>query len=274
MLSTPQLSATSTAPPLTSDAARLVACCDDPHWASTVVAAISSGIPAASHAVRALLNVCSPTWLTQPPMSWPTSAGSMPDRSTAATWTDPRRSAGCTVERPPLRRPSGERTASTMTTSVSCSSGTVPPGSESRERNAARGRCRGSYRSHDPRLSGRVDAPSPSSPDLRGRRTSVSRIVVGALVAALVAAGCSGGGSDDAGPKRDRTTTTSTAASSTTTSTTSSCPTVGTVETKDSPRPAVDQLLTDVTTATDGCTDTITFTFQPNAAPMPGYQVE
>jgi hypothetical protein len=102
----------------------------------------------------------------------------------------------------------------------------------------------------------------------------VSRIVVGALVAALVVAGCSSGGSDDAGPKRDRTTSTSTAASSTTTSTTSSCPTVGTTETKDSRRPAVDQLLTDVTTATDGCTDTITFTFQPNAAPMPGYQVE
>jgi hypothetical protein len=49
---------------------------------------------------------------------------------------------------------------------------------------------------------------------------------------------------------------------------------VGTTETKDSPRPAVDQLLTDVTTATDGCIDTITFTFEPNAAPMPGYQVE
>ena len=69
MLSTPQLSATSTAPALISDAARLVACCDDPHCASTVVAATSSGMPAESHAVRAMLNVCSPTWLTQPPTS-------------------------------------------------------------------------------------------------------------------------------------------------------------------------------------------------------------
>jgi hypothetical protein len=34
MLSTPQLSATSTAPALINDAARFVACCDEPHWAS------------------------------------------------------------------------------------------------------------------------------------------------------------------------------------------------------------------------------------------------
>ena len=33
-----------------------------------------------------------------------------------ACWTVPSRSAGCTVARPPLRRPRGERTASTMTT--------------------------------------------------------------------------------------------------------------------------------------------------------------
>ena len=39
------------------------------------VPATSSGSPALSHAVRAMLNVCSPTWLTQPPMTWPTSAG-------------------------------------------------------------------------------------------------------------------------------------------------------------------------------------------------------
>jgi hypothetical protein len=102
--------------------------------------------------------------------------------------------------------------------------------------------------------------------------------MVGALVAALVVAGCSSGddGSNDAASRRDRTTTTTapSTSSSTTTTTTVSCPIVGNTETKDSPRPAVDQLLSDVTTATDGCTDTITFTFQPNAAPMPGYQVD
>ena len=34
--------------------------------------------PAASHAVRAMLKVCSPIWVTQPPTTWPTAAGSMP----------------------------------------------------------------------------------------------------------------------------------------------------------------------------------------------------
>ena len=37
-----------------------------------------------SHAVRVMLNACSPTWLTQPPTTWPTSAGSMPERSTSS----------------------------------------------------------------------------------------------------------------------------------------------------------------------------------------------
>ena len=43
--------------------------------------------PAASHAVRAMLKACSPTWLTQPPTTWPTSAGSMPVRSMIARCT-------------------------------------------------------------------------------------------------------------------------------------------------------------------------------------------
>ena len=57
-------------------AARLVACWHEPHWLSTVVAAAVNGRPAVSHAVRAMLNDCSPTWLTQPPTTWPTA----PDR--------------------------------------------------------------------------------------------------------------------------------------------------------------------------------------------------
>ena len=52
-----------------SDAARFVACWDDPHWASTVVPATSIGNPALSQALRAMLKVCSPTWDTQPPMT-------------------------------------------------------------------------------------------------------------------------------------------------------------------------------------------------------------
>ena len=34
--------------------------------------------PAVSHAVRATLNDCMPIWLTQPPTTWPTSAGRCP----------------------------------------------------------------------------------------------------------------------------------------------------------------------------------------------------
>ena len=43
MTSTPQAMATSTTPAATRLVARLVACCDDPHWVSTVVAAVVSG---------------------------------------------------------------------------------------------------------------------------------------------------------------------------------------------------------------------------------------
>ena len=67
-----------------------------------------------------MLNVCSPTWLTQPPTTWPTSSGIDAGRARSPRAArSPSRSAGCTVARPPLRRPSGERAASTMTTSLS-----------------------------------------------------------------------------------------------------------------------------------------------------------
>ncbi len=114
--STPVARATSTTPEPTSEVARLVACWLLPHWVSMVVAAVVSGRPAASHAVRVMLKLCSPTWLTQPPTTWPTSAGSMPVRSMMAFCTTPSSSAGCMDDSPPPRRPTGLRTASTMTT--------------------------------------------------------------------------------------------------------------------------------------------------------------
>src|SRR5688572_2353752 len=82
--STPQEITTSAAPEAMSAAPTLVACCEEPHWLSTVVAATDRGRPAVSHAVRAMLNDCSPTWVTQPPTIWSTPAGSMPDRSMSA----------------------------------------------------------------------------------------------------------------------------------------------------------------------------------------------
>jgi hypothetical protein len=43
-----------------------VACWLEPHWLSIVVCGTSKGSPCESHAVRAMLNDCSPTWETQP----------------------------------------------------------------------------------------------------------------------------------------------------------------------------------------------------------------
>ncbi len=118
MVSTPQATATSATPAPTRLVARFVACCEDPHWVSTVVAATERGRPALSQAVRAMLNACSPIWLTQPPTTWSTTAGSMPERSISAPWIVASSSAGCMVDKPPFRFPTGLRTASTITTSV------------------------------------------------------------------------------------------------------------------------------------------------------------
>ena len=115
--STPAATATSTTPEATRLAARLAACWLDPHWVSTVVAGVASGRPAASQAVRAMLNDCPPTCDTQPDTTWPTMPGSIRVRSTRAVRAVPSRSAGCIPARPPWRRPTGVRTASMMTTS-------------------------------------------------------------------------------------------------------------------------------------------------------------
>ena len=72
IISTPQASTTSSMPAPIMPAASDVACCDEPHWLSTVVAATSIGRPCASQATRAMLNDCSPTCETQPPTTWPT----------------------------------------------------------------------------------------------------------------------------------------------------------------------------------------------------------
>src|SRR3954453_19385260 len=55
---------------------------------------------------------------TSPNTTSSTAAGSMPVRSTRALIECAPRSAGCTCDSPPPRRPTGERTASTMYASV------------------------------------------------------------------------------------------------------------------------------------------------------------
>ena len=114
IISSPHESTTSSSPEPTSPAARVVACWLEPHCESTVVEATSMGRPCESQAIRAMLKVCSPTWETQPPTTWPIASAGTPLRSRAAFWTVPRRSAGCIPDNPPARRPIGLRTASTM----------------------------------------------------------------------------------------------------------------------------------------------------------------
>ena len=51
---------------------------------SMVLAGVLTGRPACSHALRAMFCDCSPTWVTQPPITFSTSSGAMPARSTTA----------------------------------------------------------------------------------------------------------------------------------------------------------------------------------------------
>ena len=102
---------------MTPAAAKCTACWDEPHWRSTVTPGTDSGQPAPSTALRAMSKVCSPTWLTQPQITSSTTAGSIPERSASALSTRADKSAGCTPDSPPLRLPTGVRTAATITAS-------------------------------------------------------------------------------------------------------------------------------------------------------------
>src|SRR6478609_1396868 len=95
-----------------------MACWLEPHWRSTVVAGTDSGKPAARTALRPTLNACSPTCPTQPAITSSMSAGSSLLRATRPWSVKPRRSAGCQDFSMPSRRPSGVRTASTITASL------------------------------------------------------------------------------------------------------------------------------------------------------------
>ncbi len=111
---TPPATTTSIVPDITAWAAKWIACCDEPHWRSTVVPGTCSGRPAASQQVRATSPAWPPIESTLPNTTSSTAAGSMPVRSTSARRLWAPRSAGWTPASPPPRRPTGVRTASTM----------------------------------------------------------------------------------------------------------------------------------------------------------------
>jgi hypothetical protein len=113
MFCTPPASTRSAVPLSTAWAAKWTACWDEPHCRSTVTPGTASGSPAASHAVRAMSPACGPIVSTQPNTTSSTASGSTPVRSSSARMTCAPRSAGWAPARPPPRRPTGVRTAST-----------------------------------------------------------------------------------------------------------------------------------------------------------------
>src|SRR3954452_4293799 len=127
--STPPATTTSYCPAISPAAAKCTDCCEDPHCRSTVTPVTVSGQPAVSAAVRAMSKVCSPTCETQPQMTSSTRPGSTPARSTSALSTCADRFVGCTPDNPPLRLPTGVRTASTITASRMSTPSVDGPGS-------------------------------------------------------------------------------------------------------------------------------------------------
>ena len=61
MTSTPPAITTSCTPAITACAAKCTACCDEPHWRSTVVPGTVSGSVDDSTALRAMFVPCEPT---------------------------------------------------------------------------------------------------------------------------------------------------------------------------------------------------------------------
>ena len=92
--STPPATTTSYWPLTRPAAAKWTDCWLDPHWRSTVTPGTDSGQPAESTALRAMSNVCSPTWPTQPQMTSSTTSGLTPARSARALSTCADRSTG------------------------------------------------------------------------------------------------------------------------------------------------------------------------------------
>ena len=118
MDSTPQAIARSYAPAMTPWATKCIACWEDPHWRSTLVAGTCHGSPAAIQALRVTLQACSPAWVTHPPTTssiWP---GSTSRRSSSDRSVRPSRSEWDAI-RParPCASPTGVRTVSTITAS-------------------------------------------------------------------------------------------------------------------------------------------------------------
>ena len=118
MFCTPPATTRPQVPLRTACAAKCTACCDEPHCRSTVTPGTVSGRPATRAQVRAMSPAWAPMVSAQPKMTSSMAAGSTPVRSTSERMTCAPRSAGCVLARPPRRRPTGVRIASTRKASA------------------------------------------------------------------------------------------------------------------------------------------------------------
>ena len=114
MLSTPAATTRSWVPDSTAWAAKWTACWEEPHWRSMVTPGTCSGRPADSHAWRAMSSDCGPIWETHPMITSSTAPGSAPVRASSSLSAWAARSTGLIPDRPPLRLPTGVRTAPTI----------------------------------------------------------------------------------------------------------------------------------------------------------------
>src|SRR5260370_11402385 len=115
MFSTPPAITHSYWPDMTPIAAKLAACWPEPHMRSRVVPQTSSGKPAMSAAVLAMLTPCRPAWSAAPMTTSSTSLGSILTRSTSALSVSASRSSGRTPASLPFFLPTAVRTAPTIT---------------------------------------------------------------------------------------------------------------------------------------------------------------
>mmetsp|Transcript_106521 Transcript_106521/g.306269 ORF Transcript_106521/g.306269 Transcript_106521/m.306269 type:complete len:353 (-) Transcript_106521:112-1170(-) len=115
MFSTPPAITQSWLPLMTACAAKWMACWPEPHWRSTATPGTSSGRRLElSTAMRAMLALCAPTWLTHPTTTSSTSLPCMPALSINPSRTAAHKSAGCQPLKRPFLFPPALRTASTM----------------------------------------------------------------------------------------------------------------------------------------------------------------
>src|SRR5690554_1713952 len=109
--------------------AQCTAASPDPHFRSIVSPGTEVGQPAPRSEVRAIFADCSPIWVTQPNTTSSMDSAAKPFRYKSSFKTSAPRWSARTPARLPRKRPTGVRTASTITTSFM----TPSPQDQSRE---------------------------------------------------------------------------------------------------------------------------------------------